>query len=462
MMKKLFSLTLAMVTALGLMLPASAAEETTDEALARVTQAVKAALDLDTDAYDEFQGSWYEDGLTGAWDLYWSTELEEELSISALDDGTVISYDLGLPYTASNSGISRSFPQGDEAAAARAAGDFLDKVLREGESVKLEEPRGMDILGGDSYRYSGVILLNGLPSPLTYSITVDAADNRVRSFHRTTAGGHLPGRRPSAAAAVRRDRAAKLLTDTLELKLEYVREAGGTSAVLRYLPVDTDTFYVDAATGALLNLTELEDQMGGWGAGGSADNTAAAESEDSGLSPAEQAGIAQMEGVRSSAFLDQSLRAEPVYGLTEYALSSAAYRLAEQEGKEDQVLCVLSYVRPGGGTAVPAPSQWMPAPARSRRCSPTHPEWRRGRHRPLTQAEAQVKAETFLSALCGGRWSALTLYDGRDNTEDRRPYYTFTYVQQVAAFPSRRTAIPWPSTAETGPCTGWIISTTRM
>lgn len=34
MMKKLFSLTLAMVTALGLMLPASAAEETTDEALA--------------------------------------------------------------------------------------------------------------------------------------------------------------------------------------------------------------------------------------------------------------------------------------------------------------------------------------------------------------------------------------------------------------------------------------------
>ena len=229
MMKKLFSLTLAMVTALGLMLPASAAEETTDEALARVTQAVKAALDLDTDAYDEFQGSWYEDGLTGAWDLYWSTELEEELSISALDDGTVISYDLGLPYTASNSGDFPVFPQGDEAAAARAAGDFLDKVLREGESVKLEEPRGMDILGGDSYRYSGVILLNGLPSPLTYSITVDAADNRVRSFHRTTAEDTFLGDVPSAAAAVRRDRAAKLLTDTLELKLEQLYRKWGIS-----------------------------------------------------------------------------------------------------------------------------------------------------------------------------------------------------------------------------------------
>ena len=64
--------------------------------------------------------------------------------------------------------------------------------------------------------------------------------------------------------------------------------------------------------------------MGGWGAGGSADYTAAAESGGSGLSPAEQAGIAQMEGVRASAFLGQSLRAEPVYGLPECALSCAA------------------------------------------------------------------------------------------------------------------------------------------
>lgn len=57
MMKKLFSLTLAMVTALGLMLPASAAEETTDEALARVTQAVKAALDLDTVPMTNFRAA---------------------------------------------------------------------------------------------------------------------------------------------------------------------------------------------------------------------------------------------------------------------------------------------------------------------------------------------------------------------------------------------------------------------
>lgn len=41
---------------LGLALPATAADETSDEAPSQITQAVKETLDLDTDAYSEFQG----------------------------------------------------------------------------------------------------------------------------------------------------------------------------------------------------------------------------------------------------------------------------------------------------------------------------------------------------------------------------------------------------------------------
>ena len=95
-MKKLLSLTLALVMALGLALPASAAEETADESLARITKSVKDTLDLDTEDYDDFWGERYEDGLTGVWDLYWSG-LDTDLSVSALDDGTVISYRAGRP-----------------------------------------------------------------------------------------------------------------------------------------------------------------------------------------------------------------------------------------------------------------------------------------------------------------------------------------------------------------------------
>ena len=94
-----------------------------------------------------------------------------------------------------------------------------------------------------------------------------------------------------------------------------------------------------------------------------------------------------MEGVRSSAFLDQSLRAEPVYSLTEYALSSAAYRLAEQEGKEDQVLCVLSYVRPGEEDSR---SRTITVDARTGAGQEVF---------SYAPGMEEVKAETFLSAL---------------------------------------------------------------
>lgn len=42
--------------------------------------------------------------------------------------------------------------------------------------MELEEPSGLDSLNSDSYRFSGTILLNGLPSPLSYSMTVRRAE----------------------------------------------------------------------------------------------------------------------------------------------------------------------------------------------------------------------------------------------------------------------------------------------
>ena len=141
-MKKLLSLMLALAVALGLALPSAAAEESADAALARVTQAVKDTLALDTTGYDQFQGDRYEDGLTGVWSLRWDGA-EGSLSVDTLDDGTVTGYYLGENYTAPSNGFP-TFPQGDADAAAQAARAFLDRVLAEGESVELEEPQGMD------------------------------------------------------------------------------------------------------------------------------------------------------------------------------------------------------------------------------------------------------------------------------------------------------------------------------
>lgn len=194
-MKKLLSLMLALAMLLGLTLPAVAAEETSDAALARVTQTVKETLELDTEDYEEFWGSWYEDGLTGIWSLSWSGA-DGDLSIEALDDGTVLSYRLSQTYDSYNT--FPTFPQGDADSAAQAARDFLDKILGENEQVELEEPSGLDSLNSDSYRFSGTILLNGLPSPLSYSMTVRAADSQVIRFSRDVGANTFLGRGPPA------------------------------------------------------------------------------------------------------------------------------------------------------------------------------------------------------------------------------------------------------------------------
>ena len=434
-MKKLLSLVLALTLASGLALPAAAAEESADAALARVTQAVKDTLALDTTGYDQFQGDRYEDGLTGVWSLRWDGA-EGSLSVDALDDGTVTGYYLGENYTSPSGRDFPAFPQGDADAAAQSARAFLDRVLAEGESVELEEPQGMERLGGDSFRFSGQLLLNGLPSPLHYSVTVRASDNAVTAFSRDTAAGTFLGDVPAPGAAVFRSQAAGLLTANLALRLEYVREEGSSAAVLRWLPEDTDTLYIDAATGETLNMTELEELMAGMGNGGGSD--AATESPaagaESGLTQAEQEGIAKLEGVRSAQTLDQALRAQAAYGLEDYALASADYALTG-EGEEEQVLCTLSYRLADGEQTR---SRTVTVDARTgavESVSSSAPWLEEGESPALTVSEAQARAEAFLAEFCGARWSALTLYDSPDGGESRLPYAAFTYVQQANGIP---------------------------
>ena len=435
-MKKLLSLTLALAMLLGLTLPAAAAEETSDAALARVTQTVKETLELDTEDYEEFWGSRYEDGLTGIWSLSWSGA-DGDLSIEALDDGTVLSYRLSQTYDSYNT--FPTFPQGDADSAAQAARNFLDKVLGENEQVELEEPSGLDSLNSDSYRFSGTILLNGLPSPLSYSMTVRAADSQVIRFSRDVGANTFLGEVPSAQAAVGAEAAAAALTGELKLRLEYVLDEDGTSAVLRYLPENTHTYYVDAVTGEKLDLTELESQMGGMsgGAGDSSANESAPEEDSgSGLTQAEQEGIAKLEGVQSSEELDRGLRAVSAYGLTDYALSSASYTLveAQEEGEEDQVLCTLSYGKAGEKRS----TRILTVDARTGAVQTvsTYAAWlEEGETAALSREETQARAEEFLAEFCGARWETLTRSESEDSSEENRPYDTYTYVRESSGIP---------------------------
>ena len=129
------------------------------------------------------------------------------------------------------------------------------------------------------------------------------------------------------------DLAADTGRSALSLRLEYVLDPDRETAVLRYLPEQGDRFYVDAQSGALSNLTEQQAQARrDMGSNASADTTAAESGMGSGLTEAEQAGIAQMEGVLSREALDGKARTWTALKLDGDTLRQVLYNLDRETG----------------------------------------------------------------------------------------------------------------------------------
>ena len=440
-MKRLVSLLLVLLLALSTALPAAAAASGSDSELEQVTRSVKETLDLDTDGYADFHGDYEAGELTPLWYLYWSGDAGS-LSVSALADGTVVSYTLNPAEAVSrpSSGLP-AFPEGDPEQAQAAAEAFLKRVLSAGESVILEEPTGLDRLDSTTYRFSGTILLGGLPSPLSCSITVRAADNLVTRFRRDVPENTFLGSIPSAAAQTSQSAAAESLRTTQSLRLEYVLpDADSTQAVLCYLPNPAHTFYVDGKTGKLVDLTELEMQMYQFGMGGAANDTTAesgaASDADKVLSEAEQAGIQQLEGVQSQEALDKALRAVPEYGLENYALASARFSVgAGEEDDQAPVTCVLRYTR-ADGEDVRTRTFTVDARTGQVQALYSYMPWDEGDAASVTEAEAQAKAEAFLKTYYGDHYAHLDLYETPGDTaaplEDEKSVsaYTFRFARK--------------------------------
>jgi len=432
-MKKLFCLVLVAALFTGMAAPALAADAA-DARLSAVTLKVKETLGLDTDAYESFYGNFYEDALSPVWNLGWSNK-ESSLTIEADENGGIISYYLyDKTATYKSAPFLPAFPKGNETSARAAAAAFLAKVLDASlESVVLT-PDTNNSLDATQLRYSGYILLNGLPSPLSYSVSVRAEDNVILRYYRDSLStkylGDVPSAKPSATAST----AGALLKPTLALRLEYVLPDDGKRAVLRYLPESVDEYYVDAQTGKLVNLTALYEDVsarGEYGFGGDSGSSAAASDESSvKLTDAEQAGVTKLEGVLAKEALDAKLQALLPLGLSSYTLASASYWVDESTG---EVSCRLQYTKQVDGdlwrryVTVDGKTGALQSVYSSIPWSETAEETQP----KVDAAAAQTLAEGFLSQYYATDYVRLTLYTGNDVSIYRySPSHSFHYAQK--------------------------------
>ena len=428
-MKRIISTLLAAVLSVTLAVPAAAA--TTDQRLSQVTQLVKATLDI-PDTYTSFYGDLAETEFRTMWSLNWDRE-GESLRVSADETGKIYRYTLSRDTVSDH---TAAFPSVSQSEAAKTAQEFFDRVLSGSESAVLSVEPGNQTVDANQYVFRTNLLLYGLPSPIDVSVTVDAWTGEVLHFFRddqyTAYVGTIadPGKvfSTDTAESTARGKAGNLLKGTMEFRLEYVLDDSGERAVLRYLPEPTHDYYV-TTSGALVDLTELYQKLleeNGTAGGTGNDSATAGESADNGLTEAEQAGIAQMAGVKSKEALDRSVRAWQQLGLSGASLSSCSYWLDQETG---DVTASLSYSGSEGwrrSVTVDAKSGDL--------LSVSGPTWGEENFKAKVSLEkAQTTAESFLNTLWPEQWKLCGLYEATEAENGSTAHY-FVFAQQVNGY----------------------------
>jgi hypothetical protein len=391
----------------------------TDERLAKVTAKVKSTLGI-SDTYGEFYGELQENGLAPVWSLNWSgRDSDGRLEVEATEDGKVIRYylsseDPAAPVSSTDWKFPPAFPKLSREQARASAEKFLKKVLEGALETARFSDQNTGRMTTETYRFGGTILLNGLPSPLSFSVTVRAADGVVTRFSRDVLEGQTIGGVPSAKPAASKADAGALLRGTLALRLEYVLDPESKEAVLRYLPESGDEYCVDAQTGELVNLTKLYEEVRDKGESGGALFNAAVSTPEAatdtaagGLTQAELTGISKLEGVRSKEALDKALRELEALGLDRYTLASANYSLEKESG---DVTARLNYTRRGEKDSVWRRTVTCDAKTGDLLEVYSSAPYTEGRKASVSEEEARKTGEAFLTGLWGEEFASSALY----------------------------------------------------
>lgn len=427
-MKRMLRIALTFLLLVALTLPAFASD-TTDQRLTQVTLAVKKALNIDN-SYDTFYSDLEENSFQIFWSLNWETE-DRSIQVSAGEDGKIYSYNFRAEGTSDAAPLS--FPTYTQEHAMGAAQTFLGQVLTAPESASLTAEDVFLSSARDRYTFHSQLRIYGYETPIGISISVDAATGQVIRYNRDDRYEVYLSQQytnPASMSLVGTSKAGQSLRSTLSLRLEYVLDEGSDTAVLRYLPDTTDTYYVDAKTGELINLTQLYKDLGATN-GGAAGDTGDSSAAEDGLSEAEQAGIAQMAGVQSRETLDKAARSYTALGLTGYTLDSCTYTLNRDTGA---VTARLQYAIEDDGYYI---RRTVSLDAKSASLlSASGRTWADEDFQvAVTPDAAKATAEAFLSDLWSKEFASCALYDSiAAQSGDGSRVHIFTYAQKVNGY----------------------------
>jgi len=433
---------LAPIMLFSMAVPGSAAESS-DSAnrLAAVTGKVKAALALDTEQYKEFNGQLTEGELAPTWRLSWSGE-GGSLEITASESGRIISYYRFDEDEVRNS-APLSLPKGDPAKAKDAAAAFLKRVLSSSETVDLDAAaREGTPLQQTRYYFRGTLLLNGCPSPLSFSLAVRASDHAVVQFHRDSLESGYIGTVPAARFQMKQGAAEPLLRETLSLRLEYVLDEGEKTAVLRYLPNAIHSFYVDDASGKLVDLTKLYEELGSdnklsnSGEAAEAPSPSAGADSNSSLTQAEQLGADKLKGTLSKETLNQKALSISELGLDNYTLASVSYQEEELAEHASVIVAQLSYARKTEDRIL---HRWVTLNAKTGELMEVYSTrtWDEEQPGKVNEDTARKTAEAFLAAQQKERFALCAAYTGdpagqREN--GLHGIWSFQYARQEKGY----------------------------
>ena len=439
-LRKLLSAALSLSLGLSLAAPALA-EEAADARLAAVATKVIATLSVPED-YTTFHGEPSETPLGTQWELNWEGE-DKSLSVSATGEGKVLSLNYWETQTTPDEDkVGPAFPNLTRAQAKERAQALLDLVLTEGEEAVFDEDGYGDSLNVSSYSFHGAIHLNGLPSPLDFNLRVRSQDGVVTGFWRDDVSRYA-GTLPAPATVTTAEKAGQQLKTTFRFKLEYVlpeqqEEGEEKMAVLRYLPQSTHDFYVDAATGELIDLTELRERLRqadrNMALGDMAMDAEAPEAEASmkstarELTEAELAGVAKLEGVLTQEELDKAVRAWKQLSLDKFELAGSNLSV-DREG--EKVTARLTYAR---NTENGIARRYVTLDGRTGALEGLWGNEPYDKSEPkVDQKTAQRTAEAFLKALWPDQFAKCELYDSYE-TDVLSGAHSFTYAQKVNGY----------------------------